>query len=101
MAVVAGSFVAIGQSEALTPELGTTRGSGQFNVLLSGMVAGDLVTLERSFDGGATFFPVIGFDGTTTPVVNEVRAEPETSVQWRFDCTALAAAGPIVFRLST
>ena len=101
MAVVAGSFVAIGQSAVLTPELGSTRGSGQFNVLLSGMVTGDLVTLERSFDGGITFFSVADFDGTTVPTVNEVRAEPETSVQWRFDCTALAAAGPIVFRLST
>lgn len=101
MAVVAGNFIATGQSEVLTPELGSVRGSGQFNVLLSGMVTGDIVVLERSFDGGVTFFPVETFDGTTVPVVNEVRAEPETSVQWRFDCTALAAAGPIIFRLSS
>ena len=100
MAVIEGTFVAIGQSAELTPELGSVRGSGQFNVLLSGMVAGDLVTLERSFDDGVTYFPVDVFDGTTTPVINEVRAEPETSVRWRFDCTVLAAAGPIIFRLS-
>lgn len=101
MAVVEGTIVATGPTATITPELGTTRGSGQFNVLLAGMIALDIIVLERSFDGGATFFPVVTFDGGVVSGVNEVRAEPETSVQWRFNCTALAAAGPIIFRLST
>ena len=100
MAIVEDTFVATGQSATLTPELGSTRGSGQFNVLLSGMVTGDIVVLERSFDDGVTYFVVATFDGSTTTGVNEVRAEPETGVKWRFNCTALAAAGPVTYRLS-
>ena len=101
MASVEGTFIATGVSATITPETGDRRGGGQFNVLLSGMVAGDLIDVERSFDGGATFFPVDTFDGTTTTGVNEVRAEPETGVAWRFNCTALATVGPIIYRLST
>ena len=98
MAVVEGTFIATGVSETITPELGDHRGAGQFNILLDNVVAGDIVQLERSFDEGATFFPVKEYDAIAA---NEVGAEPETGVEYRFNCTALAAAGPITFRLST
>ena len=97
MAIVEGTFVATGVSGNLSPELGASRGSGQFNILLSGMGAGDIVILERSFDEGSNFFGVKTYDAIDA---NEVGAEPETGVKYRFNCTALAAAGPVIFRLS-
>ena len=97
MAVIAGTFTATGVSASLSPELGTSRGSGQFNILLSGMGAGDIVFLERSFDQGTTFFGVKEYDAIDA---NEVGAEPETGVKYRRNCTVIAAAGPIIFRLS-
>ena len=98
MAFVEGVFTATGVSDALMPETGDRRGSGQFNLLLSGMVAGDVVVVERSFDGGTTFFGVQQFAGVDTNILG---AEPEVGVLYRLNCTALAAAGPVSFRLST
>ena len=97
MAVIEGTFTATGVTGNLSPELGSTRGSGQFNILLSGMGAGDIVILERSFDEGSTFFGVKEYDAIDA---NEVGAEPETGVKYRLNCTVFAAAGPIIFRLS-
>ena len=97
MSVVEGTFTATGVSGNLSPETGSVRGSGQFNILLSGMGAGDIVFLERSFDGGTNFFGVKEYDAIDA---NEVGAEPETGVTYRLNCTVLAAAGPVIFRLS-
>lgn len=97
MAVVEGIFTATGVTANLAPEIGTQRASGQFNILLSGMVTNDQVILERSFDEGATFFGVKLYDGVDA---NEVGAEPETGVKYRLNCAALNAAGPVIFRLS-
>lgn len=97
MAVVEGVFTAPGVSGNISPEIGSQRAAGQFNILLSGMVTNDNVTLERSFDEGVTFFGVKLYDGIDA---NEVGAEPETGVKYRLNCTALNAAGPVIFRLS-
>lgn len=97
MAVVEGSFTATGVSETIIPERGDHRQSGQFNIFLSGVGAGDIVILERSFDGGANFAQVKEYDAIDA---NEIGAEPETGVEYRFNCTVLAVAGPIAFRLS-
>lgn len=97
MASVDGVFTVPGVTLNLSPEIGSQRASGQFNILLSGMVAGDSVTLERSFDEGTTFFGVKVYDGIDA---NEVGAEPETGVKYRLNCTALNVAGPVIFRLS-
>lgn len=97
MAVVEGTFTATGVSGVLTPETGDHRQSGQFNIFLAGAGAGDIVVLERSFDGGSTFAQVKEYDAIDA---NEIGAEPETGVKYRFNCTVLAVAGPIVFRLS-
>ncbi len=97
MAVIEGTFIVTGVTGNLSPELGSTRGSGQFNILLSGMGAGDIVVLERSFDEGQNFFGVKTYDAIDA---NEVGAEPETGVKYRLNCTTIAVAGPIIFRLS-
>lgn len=97
MAVVAGTFVATGVSGELTIETGDRRASAEFNVLLAGVGAGDIVDLERSFDQGVNWFTVKIYDAVDA---NEVGAEPETGVRYRFNCTTLAVAGPITFRLS-
>ncbi len=100
MAVVEGVFTATGVSGNITPELGDHRQSGQFNIFLSGMGAGDLVVLERSFDGGSSFAQVKEYDAIDA---NEIGAEPEVGVKYRFNCTALASGGgtgPLPFRLS-
>ncbi len=97
MAVIEGVFTDTGVTGNLSPETGAQRASGQFNILLSGMGAGDIVILERSFDEGSTFFGVKAYDAIDA---NEVGAEPETGVKYRFNCTTIAAAGPIIFRLS-
>ncbi len=98
MSFVEGTFIATGVSDTLMPETGSNRGGGQFNVLLSGMVAGDVVAVERSFDDGATFFGVQEFVGIDA---NLLGLEPEVGILYRFNCTALNAAGPVIFRLST
>ena len=98
MAFVEGVFTTTGVSDLLMPETGDRRGSGQFNLVLSGMVAGDVVVVERSFDDGATFFGVEQFSGVDANVIG---AEPEVGVLYRLNCTALNAAGPVSFRLST
>jgi len=97
MAVVAGTFVATGASAHLTIETGDRRASAEFNILLAGAGAGDTVQLERSFDGGSTFYLVKEYDAIDA---NEVGAEPETGVLYRLNCTALAVAGPVTYRLS-
>lgn len=97
MAVVEGSFTATGVSGVLTPETGDHRASGQFNIFLAGAGAGDTISLERSFDKGATFSQVKEYDAIDA---NEVGAEPETGVQYRFRAVAIAVAGPVAFRLS-
>ena len=98
MSFVEGVFTAIGASETLMPETGSVRGSGQFNVLLSGMVVGDVVVVERSFDDGVNFFGVQEFDGVDA---NLLGSEPEVGVIYRLNCTALDVAGPVIFRMST
>ena len=95
MAVVEGVFTGTGVSANLSPETGDQRASGQFNILLSGAGVGDTVVLERSFDQGATFFGVKEYDAIDA---NEVGAEPETGVKYRFNATAIA--GSVIYRLS-
>ena len=95
MAAVAGTFSATGQSASLSVERGDNRGSGQFNILLSGAGVGDTVVLERSFDQGVNWFGVKEYDEIDA---NEVGSEPETGVKYRFNATAIA--GSVIYRLS-
>ena len=95
MAVVDGTFTATGMSLNLSAERGDQRGAGQFNILLSGSGVGDTIVLERSFDQGVNWFGVKEYDAIDA---NEVGAEPETGVKYRFNATAIA--GSVIYRLS-
>lgn len=104
-AVVSGSFTATGQSGSFMPY-------GPFNVTIGGSGGPNgnwtaSVQLERSFDGGTTWY-VRSVDGTgtqavygTTPNkdVSITVGEPERGVLYRLDCTAYTS-GTINYRMS-
>lgn len=84
---VSGSFTGTGQSSSI--EL-----IGYFNLSLSGFGTGT-VTIQRSFDSGASWKTV----GSYTADTEYVGFEPEKGVLYRANCTAYTA-GPIVYRIS-
>ena len=69
---------------------------GYFNLSISGTWSAT-VTLQRSFDGGSTWFDV----GARTENVEEYGLEPEDSVQYRVGVkTGDYTSGTVVLRLS-
>lgn len=95
--LLAGTFGGTGQSAAVAMR-------GQFNISLSG--AGT-VRVERSFDGGSTFFicskpvgdgTVASFALTAGNDVSLVFEEPEDGVLYRLNCTAFTST--VTYRVS-
>ena len=93
-----GTFTATGQS-APVPIL------SKANVLITGGVG--TVQVEKSFDGGTTWYPVSkdsnGTDAAYTTAsdtaFNGTVEEPEHGVQYRLNCTAYTS-GTITYRIS-
>lgn len=104
-AVVSGQFTATGQS-------GLFMAWGPFNVTIGGASGPNgswtaTVELERSFDGGTTWFvrssDAIGTQSvwnTPDKDVSIVVGEPEKGVLYRLNCTAYTS-GTINYRFST
>lgn len=103
--VKAGTFTATGQSTSILAW-------GSFNVVFGGTSGPNgsytaTIRLERSFDGGTTWY-VVGVGGTgaqavySTPNqdVSVVFTEPEKGVLYRLNCTAYTS-GTIAYRIST
>ena len=86
-------------SRSVTAENQFTDGAelhGYFNLSISGTWTAT-VTLQRSFDGGSTWFDV----GARTENIQEYGLEPEDSVQYRVGVkTGDFTSGTIVLRLS-
>jgi hypothetical protein len=97
---VTGTFVATGNSAGFAPEIAVSAGSSRFNVTVFGTFVGTVV-IERSFDSGTTFVPVLrsGTAVSYTVPSTEVFEEPEAGVQWRVRCSAFTS-GTISYRLS-
>lgn len=91
---VSGSFTAVGAS----PQF---KAGGFINFTVSGTFVGSC-QIERSFDGGATWFPLTAFFGAaitpfTAPGSFFVQ-EPENGVNYRLNCTAYTS-GTINYRI--
>lgn len=101
MAAVTGSFTATGNGTAATPNK-HGRNPEKVNVSVSGTFVGTAV-LERSFDAGTTYIPVLRPGGNTavsyTAPSSEVLEEPEKGVLWRLRCSAYTS-GTIDYRIS-
>lgn len=93
--VVSGTFTGTGASGSfLANPRAEVHRTAQFNISLSGFGTAT-VQLQRSFDGGTTWFTVKSY----TADVSEVGDEPEASVLYRLNCSAYTA-GTITYRLS-
>jgi hypothetical protein len=99
---VTGSFVATGNGTPFTPNTGSFNNEQQFNVSVFGTFVGTVV-LERSFDQGTNWIPVLRYcTGTAvsyTAPSSETLPEPEGGVQHRLRCSAFTS-GTISYRLS-
>lgn len=95
--VLSGSFTATGQSSS-------ERFYGIFNVAVWGTFVGTTL-LERSFDGGTTWFQAVNecgngaTEGSFTATASSMFGEPERGVLYRFNCTAYTS-GTINYRAS-
>jgi hypothetical protein len=87
IALLAGSFTAIGSSTAL--EL-----RGDYNLSLSGFGTA-VVALQRSFDGGASWKTLDSYAGNA----ELAGYEPEAGMLYRLDCVSWSN-GVITYRLS-
>ena len=74
---------------------------GRFNLTLSGSFTGLAATLQRSFDGGATWASCTNLGAPTvfTAAASELGEEPEPGVLYRVNVTAIAS-GSVSVRLS-
>lgn len=95
-----------------TPITGTFTGTGvssgysqiqgrAFNITLSGIFVGT-VQLERSFDGGTTYFPLTSNGSATmvfTAPCSEQWIDDEKGVLYRLNCTAYTS-GTVTYRIS-
>ena len=105
--VVAGTFTAVGQSNA-------AEFYRKFNFWMGGpYIAG--VVLERSFDGGATWFEIVEPDGVSaggnmtvsggngaaerSSLESSVLDEPEPGILYRLRCHTYTS-GTVTYRLS-
>lgn len=81
-----GTFTATGSSDAYSFP------PGQYNLSLSGLPPGDTarVTLERSFDGGATWRAVGSFTANAEQILTVAGVE---DVPHRLTCDAFAGGG--------
>jgi hypothetical protein len=102
MASVTGSFAATGNGNAFLPNPGKYNNACQVNISLWGVFVGTVV-LERTFDAGTNWIPVLRYcTGTAvsyTAPASEVLPEPEGDVQWRLRCSAYTS-GTANYRLS-
>ena len=97
--VLSGSFAATGAS----PAANNIELAGIAHLTLSGTFVGTVV-LERSFDGGTTWFPAFHTNGGaaisfTAPVCMPIACGDELGVLHRLNCTAYTS-GTIAYRLS-
>lgn len=105
MASATGTFTATGNGNPIVPtttDLSPTLNARKVNVAVYGTFVGTAV-LERSFDGGTNYVPVLRPGGNTavsyTAPSSEVLEEPEPGVMWRLRCSAYTS-GTISYRLS-
>lgn len=99
MTVVAGTFVATGESPRFVPSANLRR--GRFNVSIWGTFVGT-VQLQRTFDGGASWLACSKPDLTLanfTETVSFVVEETEDNVDYRLACIAYTS-GTINYRMS-
>lgn len=93
--LVLGNFTGIGNSPA-------AQASGGLNVVAWGTFVATLV-LERSFDGGTVYVPVLNQDGFTSTELTMPgslwRFEFEAGVLYRWRCSAFTS-GTVKYRLS-
>lgn len=93
--VLAGSFAATGSSASI--EL-----YRRFNLWIGGTFNG-VVVLERSFDGGASWFEADNNDGSGSTTwafsTSAVIDEPEPGILYRLKCTMITS-GTLNYRLS-
>ena len=93
---VESTFTATGVSEGVPIQ-------GHANVLIGGTFVAT-VQVQKSFDGGATWF-VVSRDSAgalaeyTSPGFNGTIIEPESQILYRLECTAFTS-GTVVYRIS-
>lgn len=78
------------------------RVTGQFNVTATAASFTGIVRLERSLDGGVTYFPVGYPDGAPVQITGSVSVtltEPNQNALYRFRCTNYTA-GTIFCQIS-
>ena len=99
---VTGSFSATGNGLPFAPNAAAINPDVQFNVSVYGVFVGTIV-LERSFDFGTNWIPVLRYCSNTavsyTAPSSEVLPEPEGNVQYRLRCSAYTS-GTANYRLS-
>lgn len=100
-APVTGTFEATGRSAIFKPII-RNRSWGQMNISLSGDLVGT-VKIERSFDGGSTWF-VCSSDGAGTAAsytapFSVVAEENEANAVYSLNCTAFTS-GTGAYRIS-
>lgn len=100
---ITGTFVAATNGSTFMPEPNQDRRySADYNVSVWGTFVGTVV-LERSFDGGTTWIPMLRTNTATaisyTVPSTEILWEPEDSVLVRLRCSAFTS-GTISYRLS-
>ena len=93
---VTGTFTATGQSDSVGIW-------GKANLLLDFSGASATVVLERSFDQGGTWYVVSkDSDGVDASYIDDLNAyieEPESQVQYRWNCIAYTS-GTVTYRIS-
>lgn len=95
-----GSFSATGNGATFVPNTGRVNVNCGLNVSVYGTFVGTVV-LERSFDGGTNYIPVLR-NGTAisyTAPASEVMYDPEGDVIYRLRCSAYTS-GTANYRLS-
>jgi hypothetical protein len=93
--VVSGTFTGTGNGTS-------AQFLGMFNVTLSGTYVATVI-LERSFDGGVTFFPLptdtIGTPNAYTAPTTLVVNEPEPGAIYRLRCSSYGS-GTVTYRMA-
>jgi hypothetical protein len=102
MSAATGSFNGTANGADFVPNRAANETARQFNVSVWGTFVGTVV-LERSFDSGANYIPVLRYCTNTavsyTAPSSEVLPEPEGGVIHRLRCSAYTS-GTINWRLS-
>jgi hypothetical protein len=103
LASTTGTLTAVANGSAFMPETAADlRALISFNVALWGTFVATVI-LEKSFDNGVTYVPVLRPGGNTAVSYSapsaEVIGEPEDGVLYRLRCTAYTS-GTVNYRLS-